>query len=276
MIERADAVANRLAARLALLATDPAVFDPQDSQKPDPLIVIPYPDLKPDAALSESGSASVDLRLGTWFVTLRQARMESLGIDPGQSERRWEESKDETEQPEHQPEQLSGETQVSEGDIRDLKDTTESPEPPREEPEDKSESARRVQFTETRYVPFGSNYILHPRSFVLGVTLEWIRLPHDLAGYVIGKSSLGRRGLIIATATGVHPGFTGCLTLELTNVGEIPIRIQPGLRVCQLFLHEVKGTGVRRVDHSMFACQRQPGVGQVRRDDMARKLARRR
>jgi dCTP deaminase len=45
------------------------------------------------------------------------------------------------------------------------------------------------------------------------VTLEWIRLPKNLAAYVTGKSSWGRRGLIPATATGVHPGFKGCLTL---------------------------------------------------------------
>lgn len=48
----------------------------------------------------------------------------------------------------------------------------------------------------------------------------------------MGKSSLGRRGLVIETAPGVHPGFSGCLTLELANVGEIPIVLKPRGRVC--------------------------------------------
>src|SRR5262245_18868742 len=94
-----------------------------------------------------------------------------------------------------------------------------------------------AQLNKTHYVRFGDKYILHPGSFVFGVTLEWLRLPGDLAAYVIGRSSWGRRGLIIATATGVHPGFKGCLTLALTNVGEIPIAIKPGMETCQLFLH---------------------------------------
>ena len=97
--------------------------------------------------------------------------------------------------------------------------------------------------TKTHYVPFHRSYFLHPQSFVLAVTLEWIRLPRNLAGYVIGKSSWGRRGLIIATAVGVHPCFSGCLTLELSNVGEVPIEIRPGMSICQLFLHTATEPG---------------------------------
>src|SRR5436309_13869423 len=120
------------------------------------------------------------------------------------------------------------------------------------------ESKTGAQFTRTQYVPFGSKYVLHPGGFVLGATLEWIRLPKNLGAYVIGKSSWGRRGLIIATATGVHPGFTGCLTLELTNVGEIPIKIQPGMTICQLFIHRVEEHGTGKVDQSQFVARRKP------------------
>src|SRR4051812_48303290 len=67
---------------------------------------------------------------------------------------------------------------------------------------DISTQANESELTRTQYVPFGAKFMLHPQTFVLGVTLEWMRLPRDLAGYVIGKSSWGRRGLIIATATG--------------------------------------------------------------------------
>ncbi len=104
---------------------------------------------------------------------------------------------------------------------------------------------------------FGEDFILHPRSFVLGVTLEWLRMPSNFAGYVIGKSSWGRRGLIIATATGVHPGFTGCLTLELSNIGDLPIAIRPGMTIAQLFVHSAIGIrGDKSIDKTAFACKR--------------------
>ncbi|MBI1817418.1 MAG: dCTP deaminase [Deltaproteobacteria bacterium] len=120
------------------------------------------------------------------------------------------------------------------------------------------------------YVAFGERFILHPRAFVLAATLEWLRLPRSLAGYIMGRSSWGRRGLIIATASGVHPGFTGCLTLELTNVGEVPIDIRPGMAICQLFLHETKGSTV--ADGSGFVGARRPALGRIELDRIARAL----
>jgi dCTP deaminase len=96
--------------------------------------------------------------------------------------------------------------------------------------------------TREHFVPFGGKFVLHPGRFVLGATLEWLRLPRTLSGYVTGKSSLGRHGLIIETAAGIHPSFSGCLTLELANVGEVPLEISPGMQICQLFLHRVQLT----------------------------------
>jgi dCTP deaminase len=60
---------------------------------------------------------------------------------------------------------------------------------------------------------------------------------------VAGRSSWARDGLVIATATGIHPSYSGIITLELTNVGEIPLYLYPGLRVCQLYLMEVDSPG---------------------------------
>jgi dCTP deaminase len=125
--------------------------------------------------------------------------------------------------------------------------------------------------TVKHYVRFDGRFILHPRSFVLATTLEWIRMPRTLAGYVTGKSSWGRRGLVIETAPGVHPGFIGCLTLELANVGEIPIEIYPGTPICQLFFHRVEGD-TSRADQSAFVGRRQPVLGHVRLDDFSKKL----
>ena len=118
-----------------------------------------------------------------------------------------------------------------------------------DKPEDMPSEA---ELTKSYYVPFGEQFILHPGTFVLGVTLEWIRLPRDLAAYVIGRSSWGRYGLIIATATGVHPRFTGCLTLELSNVGEIPIKVKPGASICQLFVHQIESEEPVFFDPSLF------------------------
>lgn len=89
------------------------------------------------------------------------------------------------------------------------------------------------------YVPLGDHLVLHPHQFVLGETLEFIRLPVDLMAYVVGRSSWGREGLVIATAVGVHPEFSGIVTLEIRNLGEIPILLYPGDLVAQLFLHDV-------------------------------------
>ncbi len=91
------------------------------------------------------------------------------------------------------------------------------------------------------YVPFDQSFIVHPGRFVLGATLEWLRFPDNVGGYITGKSSLGRRGLVIETAAGVQPGFSGTLTLEIANVGEVPIAVTPGMRIAQLFFHELRG-----------------------------------
>lgn len=109
------------------------------------------------------------------------------------------------------------------------------------------------------FVAFDGSFILHPGKFVLGITLEWIALPGNLAGLVTGKSSLGRRGLIIETASGIQPGFAGCLTLELANVGEIPIELRPGMKICQIFLTETKSYHISA--KSQFKGSRKPGLG---------------
>lgn len=116
------------------------------------------------------------------------------------------------------------------------------------------------RFTKTIFVSLGRPFILHPQNFVLASTLEWIRLPAGLAGSVVGKSSWGRRGLVIATATSVHPRFSGCLTLELGNIGEVPIEVSPGMLICQLVLQEVDAASVQP-GHSQFMGYRRPVLG---------------
>ena len=100
----------------------------------------------------------------------------------------------------------------------------------------------KERYFEEIYIPIGSEFILHPRQFALGQTLEWIHLPNNLCGLIMGRSTWGREGLVIATASGVQPGYSGPLTLELTNLGEIPLKLYPGLSYAQLFVISVEQT----------------------------------
>jgi dCTP deaminase len=109
------------------------------------------------------------------------------------------------------------------------------------------------------YIPFGQKFIIHPGRFVLGTTLEWMRVPFDLGGHITGRSSIGRRGLVIETAAGLHPNFSGCITLELANCGEVPVAVVPGMRICQVFFHSLSGGS--KESSSNFSGQRRPTFG---------------
>ena len=89
--------------------------------------------------------------------------------------------------------------------------------------------------TELVEVETGESFILHPGEFVLGSTMERITLPDDLVARLEGKSSLGRLGLLIHSTAGyVDPGWDGYLTLELSNVANLPITIYPGMKIGQI------------------------------------------
>lgn len=80
-------------------------------------------------------------------------------------------------------------------------------------------------------------FVLHPGEFVLGSTFELFTLPDDLAGRLEGKSSLGRLGLLTHSTAGfIDPGFSGHITLELSNVANLPITLWPGMKIGQLCL----------------------------------------
>jgi dCTP deaminase len=81
----------------------------------------------------------------------------------------------------------------------------------------------------------GEPFILHPGEFVLGSTYEVVTLPDDVAARLEGKSSLGRLGLLTHSTAGfIDPGFSGHVTLELSNVATLPIKLWPGMKIGQL------------------------------------------
>ncbi len=78
-------------------------------------------------------------------------------------------------------------------------------------------------------------FIIHPGEFVLGATIEHVRISRNLVARLDGRSSWGRLGIIIhSTAGSVQPGYAGQLTLEIANISKIPVKLWPGARICQL------------------------------------------
>ncbi|MFH0834329.1 MAG: dCTP deaminase [Patescibacteria group bacterium] len=101
-------------------------------------------------------------------------------------------------------------------------------------------------------------FIVQPNDFILGVTLEKITLPNDLVARVEGRSSLGRLGIIVHSTAGfVDPGFSGTITLEITNINKMPVALYPGMRVCQLAFETL--TSPAEVDYSQKTTQKYQG-----------------
>ena len=95
--------------------------------------------------------------------------------------------------------------------------------------------APQPDLTEMLTIADDEPFVLHPGEFVLGQTLEWVELPNDLVARLEGKSSLGRLGLLIHSTAGyVDPGWKGNLTLELSNVANLPIALYFGMKIGQI------------------------------------------
>ncbi|WP_123915310.1 MULTISPECIES: dCTP deaminase [Georgenia] len=100
----------------------------------------------------------------------------------------------------------------------------------------------------TRLVDVGPDdpLVLHPGEFVLGATYERVTLPDDIAARLEGKSSLGRLGLLTHSTAGfIDPGFTGHVTLELSNTATMPIMLWPGMKIGQLCFFQLSSAAER-------------------------------
>jgi dCTP deaminase len=119
-------------------------------------------------------------------------------------------------------------------------------------------------------------FVLHPGEFVLGQTLEWVELPTDLVARLEGKSSLGRLGLLIHSTAGyVDPGWKGTLTLELSNVANLPIALYAGMRIGQISFFEMSSPVERPYGSSelgsKYQGQSQPTASAFHRDFATRR-----
>ena len=89
-------------------------------------------------------------------------------------------------------------------------------------------------------------FILHPGEFVLAATYEWVEIPPCFAARLEGKSSLGRLGLLTHSTAGfLDPGFRGHITLELSNVANLPITLYPGMRIGQIAIFQLTSPAER-------------------------------
>lgn len=108
----------------------------------------------------------------------------------------------------------------------------------------------------------GEPFVLHPGEFVLGSTLELLTLPTDLAGRLEGKSSLGRLGLLTHSTAGfIDPGFSGHVTLELSNVANLPITLWPGMRIGQLCLFRLSAPATHPYGSQIYGSRYQDQRG---------------
>ena len=157
------------------------------------LVVSPLLDME-----EQLGGNSLDVRLGTRFITHRRANISNIDPNDDQLER------------------------------------------------------RRVAIEEEAYIPIGDYFVLHPRQFAISETIEYIGLPNDLTAQVLGKSSWGHLGLVIATAAGIHAWYRGIITLELANIGEVPLLLYPGRPIAQLFFNTTSPQPLCEADQTAY------------------------
>jgi dCTP deaminase len=116
-------------------------------------------------------------------------------------------------------------------------------------------------------IPFGERFLLHPGTLALVPTLEWIKLPPDVHGMVTARSTWAREGLSIATASFVEPSYQGIVTLELANLGQVPIALYPGLRIAQIAFNKVHGKTDHPKKGKQFQLSFEPQQGDIAKKD---------
>jgi dCTP deaminase len=195
--------------------------------------IVITPLLEPERSLS---AGTLDVRLGRHFIAFRKTRY--LGVDPIKT-----------------VQQAAREAQSGADPGGD---------------ELRIRVARQV---ERITVPLGDKFVLHPYQLVLGSTLEYVSLPLTVAAYVLSRSSVGRLGILTATATYIHPGFRGVITLELVNTGETAVAVSPGMRVAQLVFEQAQRPTAESLS-GRYQLSTRPDIARLTKDEDIATLAR--
>jgi dCTP deaminase len=125
------------------------------------------------------------------------------------------------------------------------------------DPEEAAKLFREVQLRRD------GSFTMHPHQFVLASTFEYLAMPLDLSGLIQSRSTYGRMGIIAATAAFVGPGYKGCPTLELVNVGEVAVILKPYEPICQIALFTAAETSVKP---SRYQCATRPTFARAERE----------
>ena len=124
-----------------------------------------------------------------------------------------------------------------------------------------------ASYQERVFVPFEEHLVLHPRTFVLGVTWQYVGLPSNIYAQVVSRSTWGRAGLTVATAISVHPNFCGCLTLELVNHGDSPLALHPGARIAQIVFFDAQpGVAYDTLGASQYCGMTEPDFSKLHKE----------
>ena len=136
------------------------------------------------------------------------------------------------------------------------------------DPEDEEESA---SYMASIIVREGEALIIHPNEFALATTSEYVKVPDDLVARVEGRSSMGRLGVTMHVTAGfIDPGFEGKITLEISNIGAMPVALYPGQRVCQIVFETMTTPSELPYGHpernSKYMGQTRPESSRIKQD----------
>ncbi len=129
------------------------------------------------------------------------------------------------------------------------------------------------QFMEDVLVKDDKAFYLHPGELALGITVERLTLPNDIAGWLDGRSSLARLGLMVhVTAHTIDPGWDGQITLEFANIGKLPLALRPGMRICAVSFEPLSGPTSKpylEKNGAKYRGQESPLSSQIDKDSLA-------
>lgn len=127
-----------------------------------------------------------------------------------------------------------------------------------------------TDFTRKIKVENGKPFIIQPGDFVLATTIEYVEIPDDLTGRLEGRSSIGRLGVIIhSTAAKIDCGFRGNITLEIANMGKMPIALYPEMRICSLAFEQLSSPAdvpYYKKKNAKYAGQKGPEESRIREE----------
>jgi dCTP deaminase len=136
---------------------------------------------------------------------------------------------------------------------------------------DPKDSEDLDSYMESMFVEKDEGFIIHPNEFALATTYEAVKVPDDLVARVEGRSSMGRLGITMHVTAGyIDPGFEGKITLEISNIGKMPVALYPGQRACQIVFETMTSPAEKPYGHperdSKYMGQTRPESSRIKQD----------